>query len=243
MAIVNLMLSFNILGVAGLVTIATACLIWLGSLPHRNFNLSGRDASSLEHGNKLQPHQLTFVANVMVRVIQKFGLIAALSSIPFVMSLNGALAGVLVTVDERSQTMFVAADGIQLYHWKVSTGRPGYDTPTGNFRAFRMERDHFSKEWDDAPMPFSIFFTPEGHAIHGSLETKRLGKAASHGCIRLDPRNAAVLYDLVASEGVENTEVIVTNGDLPAVAEAQRQRLTSLFRQLAPTSASPGELY
>ena len=71
--------------------------------------------------------------------------------------------------------MTVEVDGRPLYQWPVSTGKAGYDTPNGKFKAFRMERDHFSKEWDDAPMPFSIFFTQKGHAIHGSLDVKRLG--------------------------------------------------------------------
>ena len=81
-----------------------------------------------------------------------------------------ARAAVLVTIDKSAQQMTVAKDGALLYRWPVSTGRAGRDTPSGRFRAFRLERDHFSKEWDDAPMPFSIFFTEQGHAIHGSYE-------------------------------------------------------------------------
>ncbi len=47
-----------------------------------------------------------------------------------------------------------------------------------------MEADHYSKEWDDAPMPHSIFFTKRGHAIHGTDYARRLGDPASHGCVR-----------------------------------------------------------
>ena len=61
--------------------------------------------------------------------------------------------------------MTVADDGTVLYTWPVSTGMADYDTPTGEFKPFRMERDHFSREWDDAPMPYSIFFTP-GRSRH-----------------------------------------------------------------------------
>jgi lipoprotein-anchoring transpeptidase ErfK/SrfK len=181
----------------------------------------------------------------MVSAMQKYAIIAAAFTIALLTSLNGAVAGVLIAVDERSQTMSVAVDGVEAYRWKVSTGRAGYDTPTGTFRPFRMERDHFSKEWDDAPMPYSIFFTPDGHAIHGSLETRRLGRAVSHGCIRLDPRNAAVLYDLVTAEGLGRTQVVVTNGGDPSlVAQARApQTLATLIRKgdLAPTLS--GELY
>src|SRR5215218_10224838 len=86
-----------------------------------------------------------------------------------------ANAKVLITIDKSAQRMAVNVDGDTRWTWPVSTGRGGYATPSGRFTAFRMEKDHFSKEWDDAPMPHSIFFTKQGHAIHGSYETKRLG--------------------------------------------------------------------
>src|SRR5256885_3927203 len=115
-----------------------------------------------------------------------------------------AQAAVQVTIDKSIQQMTVEVDGRPLYHWPVSTGKGAqYDTPNGKFKAFRMERDHFSKEWDDAPMPHSIFFTPKGHAIHGSFDVKRLGTPASHGCVRLAPANAEKLYALVEKERSE----------------------------------------
>src|SRR5215217_369272 len=130
-----------------------------------------------------------------------------------------AEAAVTVTIDKSVQQMTVAVDGQARYHWPVSTGKGAqYDTPSGKFKAFRMERDHFSKEWDDAPMPHSIFFTPKGHAIHGSFETKRLGTAASHGCVRLAPNNAATLFALVKQEGLGNTKVVLTGEAAPMVA-------------------------
>ena len=86
-----------------------------------------------------------------------------------------------------------------------------------------MERDHYSKEWDDAPMPFSIFFTQKGHAIHGSLDVKRLGSPASHGCVRLLPANAEKLFALVEQEGVLNTTVVLT-GVAPSGAPAVARR-------------------
>ena len=104
--------------------------------------------------------------------------------------------------------MTVAVDGATRWSWPVSTGARGYDTPNGSYIPFRMEKDYFSKEWDDAPMPNSIFFTQRGHAIHGSYD-KRLGKPVSHGCVRLSPGNAAKLYRLVEGVGVANTKVVV----------------------------------
>ena len=118
-----------------------------------------------------------------------------------------ARANVMIIIDKSAQKMTVTVDGEDRYTWPVSTGRSGYDTPSGDFQPFRMERDHFSREWDDAPMPNSIFFTKEGHAIHGTFEARNLGRAASHGCVRLSTQNAATLYALVKEEGVFNTRV------------------------------------
>src|ERR1700704_5057951 len=134
-----------------------------------------------------------------------------------------AQAAVLVTIDKSVQQMTVEVDGRPLYQWPVSTGKGGYDTPNGKFKAFRMERDHFSKEWDEAPMPFSIFFTQKGHAIHGSLDVKRLGTPASHGCVRLLPANAEKLFALVEQEGVLNTTVVLT-GVTPSSAPLVARR-------------------
>lgn len=125
---------------------------------------------------------------------------------------NAFAAQVLISINKSSQKMTVSIDGEKTYVWLVSTGAPGYSTPSGNFRPFRMERDHFSKEWDDAPMPHSIFFTMQGHAIHGSPHTKRLGTRASHGCVRLAPANAAKLFALVQKNGMKNTRVVVKGG-------------------------------
>lgn len=136
---------------------------------------------------------------------------------------SGAQAAVLVTIDKTIQQMTVEVDGRPLHQWPVSTGKAGYDTPNGRYKAFRMERDHYSKEWDEAPMPFSIFFTQKGHAIHGSLDVKRLGMPASHGCVRLLPANAEKLFALVEQEGVLNTTVMVT-GIAPSGAPAVARR-------------------
>lgn len=137
---------------------------------------------------------------------------------------TAAQAAVLITIDKSIQQMTVEVDGRPLHQWPVSTGKGAkYDTPNGKFRAFRMERDHFSKEWDDAPMPHSIFFTQKGHAIHGSFDVKRLGTPASHGCVRLAPENAKTLFELVGQEGVLNTTVVLT-GVAPSGAPAVARR-------------------
>jgi hypothetical protein len=72
-----------------------------------------------------------------------------------------------------------------------------------------MNEMWYSKQWDNAPMPHAVFFTREGHAIHGTNEVKRLGNPASHGCVRISPQNAATLYDLVSEAGLENTQIVL----------------------------------
>jgi hypothetical protein len=135
-----------------------------------------------------------------------------------------AQANVSITIDKNTQMMTVAVDGAERYHWPVSTGIPSRETPNGSFRTFRMEEDHYSKEFDDAPMPHSIFFTKIGHAIHGTDSESRLGTPASHGCVRLSRANAAKLYALVEEQGVLNTTVTLTGSSQIALARNPRTR-------------------
>jgi len=137
---------------------------------------------------------------------------------------TGAEAKVAITVDKDNQQMTVAVDGVERYRWPVSTGIPSYETPNGSFRTFRMEADHYSKEFDDAPMPHSIFFTKIGHAIHGTDSASKLGSPASHGCVRLSRANAATLYALVQDQGVLNTTVTLTGSSQVALARNPRGR-------------------
>jgi hypothetical protein len=148
-----------------------------------------------------------------------------------------AWAKVDITVDKNNQMMTVAVDGVERYHWPVSTGIPSRETPNGNFRAFRMEEDHFSKEFDDAPMPHSIFFTKVGHAIHGTDSESRLGTPASHGCVRLSKANATTLYALVQKEGVLNTTVTLTGS--AAVALARNPRRGTAVARAQPAETQP----
>src|SRR5215470_6723819 len=115
-----------------------------------------------------------------------------------------------VTIDKSRQTMTVALDGVTKYVWPVSTGKAGYSTPSGSYTATSMNEIWYSKEWDSAPMPHSVFFRKDGYAIHGSLEVRNLGRPASHGCVRISPENAATFFALVKKVGLKNTEVVLT---------------------------------
>jgi hypothetical protein len=141
-----------------------------------------------------------------------------------------ANANLLIDIDKSAQRMTVTVNGYQLYDWPVSTGGPGYETPSGTFRPFRMDIDHYSEEWDNAPMPYSIFFTQTGDAIHGTYEVRHLGHPVSHGCVRLSVKNAATLWKLVKQEKMANTTVVLSgeipNAGPPTVARSRPMPLT-----------------
>ena len=127
--------------------------------------------------------------------------------------LGRAGASVVITVNKSTQRLSVVVNGTERHEWPVSTARWGYNTPNGTYRPERLARQWFSRKYDWSPMPYSIFFHG-GYAIHGSYEISRLGRPASHGCIRLLPKNAAVLFSIVqANRGA--TRIVVT-GDRPS---------------------------
>jgi lipoprotein-anchoring transpeptidase ErfK/SrfK len=122
--------------------------------------------------------------------------------------LERADASVIVDIDRADQTMSVSVDGMTRYHWRVSTARRGYITPPGSYHPQMLARQWFSRLYYNSPMPHSIFFY-RGYAIHGTYEISRLGGPASHGCVRLDPDHAAVLFDLVEREGMRATTIVI----------------------------------
>ena len=144
---------------------------------------------------------------------------------------------VLVSIDKTNQKMTVVLNGVEAYEWPASTGRAGYSTPSGTFTATSMNEVWYSKQWDNAPMPHSIFFIKDGHAIHGSFDVKNLGKPVSHGCVRISPRNAATLYALVKENGLGNTQVVVTGvspGGEDGVAGGQISPRSGFFGFFTP---------
>lgn len=127
-----------------------------------------------------------------------------------ILAIPAQAASVIARVDKSSQTMTVYHHGEVIGRWKVSTARPGKVTPSGTWSAKALSRHHRSSRYDNAPMPFSIFYN--GHfAIHGTNQVKKLGRPASSGCIRLHPSNAAKLFSLVQSEGLGNMRVVVVD--------------------------------
>ncbi|GAB1582345.1 L,D-transpeptidase [Phyllobacterium phragmitis] len=141
--------------------------------------------------------------------MKRIFLVFALALGVCLLSAVDSLASKLVAeVSIADQTMTVSKGGRVLYNWRVSTGREGFETPTGRYRPTRMYRMWHSKQYDGTPMPYAVFFH-HGYAIHATDAVKRLGRPASHGCVRLKSANAAKFYDMVRKAGPKNTRIIV----------------------------------
>lgn len=136
------------------------------------------------------------------------------SVLVWLINIQSAAAKLNILVDKATQRMLVIQDGYIRYMWPVSTGRDNMQTPNGVYSPQRLERNWFSSAYYDSPMPFSIFFHG-GYAIHGSYAIDRLGGPASHGCVRLHPHHAAILFDLVQQEGPDRTTIEITDEGRP----------------------------
>ena len=149
---------------------------------------------------------ISWLASVRVHVMRYLCLLVFI----FVVSGGEAhsKAKLVAKIDISQQTMTVIKNGRVIRRWAVSTGRKRYRTPTGVYRPTRMHVYWESRKYDRSPMPHSIFFRG-GYAIHGTYDLKRLGRPASHGCVRLHPANARELFRLVKASGRSNTRVVV----------------------------------
>ncbi len=152
-------------------------------------------------------------------------------------------AALVARINLSSQTMTVSVGGRQLYHWPISSGRAGYLTPRGSFRAKWAARMHYSRKYDGAPMPYAVFFNG-GIATHGTNAVGRLGRPASHGCIRLHTANARKLYNLVMRYGYARSRFVVV-GTTPigrkrhVVRKQPRHRVVQRSRRSVGNSVKP----
>lgn len=119
-------------------------------------------------------------------------------------------ASLVAKVDVSSQTMTVIRYVEVIHRWPVSTARKGKYTPRGTYSPKSLSRYHKSSLYNNAPMPYSIFFRGN-YAVHGTNQTSKLGRPASAGCVRLHTANAAKLFSLVKKHGFKNTRIVVQN--------------------------------
>jgi lipoprotein-anchoring transpeptidase ErfK/SrfK len=121
---------------------------------------------------------------------------------------QGPAKKIVVRVDLSDQKMHVYVGEKLEYVFPVSTGRKGYGTPAGRYQVQWIHPKWRSRKYQMAPMPWSVFFHG-GYAVHGTTDLRRLGRPASHGCVRLDPKNAKALYKLVEASGREYTLISI----------------------------------
>ncbi|MEP7315712.1 MAG: L,D-transpeptidase family protein [Sphingomicrobium sp.] len=118
----------------------------------------------------------------------------------------------LLVVSVTSQRAILFRNGVPIAASTVSTGRKGYETPTGIFTVLQKHVEHYSRTYDNAPMPYMQRLTWKGVALHaGNLP----GYAASHGCIRLPKGFAKLLY---GTTSLGMTVVITSAPALPRLA-------------------------
>jgi lipoprotein-anchoring transpeptidase ErfK/SrfK len=137
-----------------------------------------------------------------------FAGIALASAIAVGAPISAEAATIVAKVDISTQTMTVLHGGKVKYRWKVSTARAGKVTPSGSWSAKWLSKNHRSSRYNNAPMPYSIFYNGN-YAVHGTDQISRLGRPASSGCIRLHPENARVLFEMTRREGLKNTRIVV----------------------------------
>lgn len=97
----------------------------------------------------------------------------------------------LLIVSLATQRAILFRNGVPIAASTVSTGRPGYETPTGVFTILQKQVEHYSRTYDNAPMPYMQRLTWRGVAVHAG---KLPGYPASHGCIRLPAGFARRLF-------------------------------------------------
>ena len=130
------------------------------------------------------------------------------AAVSFSFVAEGLAASLVANINIGAQRMTVTEGGRVIATWPVSTARKGYRTPRGAYKPTRMHKMWYSRKYDMSPMPYSVFFHG-GYAIHGTTEIADLGRPASHGCIRLHPDNAKILFGLVEDNGLAATLIRV----------------------------------
>lgn len=100
-------------------------------------------------------------------------------------------ADAAVCVDINNRRTWLQKDG-KVSHGPVvmSPGKPGQDTPRGTFHVTRKVKDEVSREFNNAPMPYAVYFTNQGHAFHqGTVNVE------SVGCVRLLAQDAPIFFN------------------------------------------------
>jgi len=125
---------------------------------------------------------------------------AGFISAAYLTGISAATGELWVDVNLSTQYMIVYRGSTRVLGTYVSTGRPGFDTPTGTYRVnTKLPSQTMSGvlggEYYNVPnVPWVMYFTDRGHAIHGTYWHSNFGYTMSHGCINLPLDVAAWLY-------------------------------------------------
>lgn len=148
-------------------------------------------------------------------------------------------------VDLSTQRLTVIEHGEVKHVWPISSGRSGFATKVGTFRPQWASRMWYSRQYDLAPMPHAVFFN-RGIAFHATTATHLLGRPASHGCVRLAPQNAKLLFGMIHTHGFKATEITVAGAPVeakkaPARTTHGRQKPGRVSQ--VPPAPAPGGLF
>jgi hypothetical protein len=160
---------------------------------------------------KIENCAIIFTRGLKFIGIREFNMRALLAAAIILLGFASApaySAALEARVDISEQKMRVYSNGRLKYVWPVSTARKGKVTPRGTWRAKSLSKNHRSSRYNNAPMPYSIFYSGN-FAIHGTNQVKRLGRPASAGCVRLHTDHARVLFNMTQRVGLRNMKVRV----------------------------------
>jgi hypothetical protein len=138
----------------------------------------------------------------------------------------------VIVVSLPEQIARVYRNGVQIGVAKVSTGKPGHRTPTGIFTILNKDKDHLSKTYDNAPMPYSERLTWDGIALHAGGVP---GYPESHGCVHMPTRFAELLFG-ITSVGMT---VVIANEVSAPVAVSHPSFLSPVSPRGAPDAEPP----
>jgi hypothetical protein len=139
---------------------------------------------------------------------------------------------ILVYVDLSRQLATVYRNGVRVGVSTVSTGRPGFETPTGVFTILEKNKVHISRKYNDAPMPYQQRLTWGGVALHaGGLP----GYPESHGCIHLPMAFSKILFGAMPMGGT----VIIAGGHEDPVKRPAAGVLAPAFPGVTTVMARP----
>lgn len=98
-----------------------------------------------------------------------------------------------IIVSKANQKVYRFEDGKLKYIFTCSTALPEFDGTEGEYKIFSRQIKHWSKKYE-LWMPYALFYH-EGYALHATTQIRKLGRQASHGCVRLHPRDARILFN------------------------------------------------